>query len=178
MGTLLLLALVLSLDTFRVSLGLGALKLRPLKQAQIALVFGLCDGLAPLAGMLIGQSLLRFVSGWAEYLGPAVLGLYGVYVLFLASRCSESEEGAEPGGWIVFGLPLSLSLDNLIAGTSLGMTGFPLPLSVIIIGMMSALAALLGLRMARMAATYLAFKPEFIGGVALIGIAAALAIEK
>lgn len=178
MGTLLLLGLVLSLDTFRVSLGLGALNLRPVKQAQIAIAFGLCDGLAPLFGMLMGQFLVRYISEWTEYLGPAVLGLYGAYVLYLASRCEISDEGRDPGGWIVFGLPLSLSLDNLIAGASLGMTGFPLPLSVVVIGTCSALAALAGLRIGRIARSYLAFKPEWIGGVALIGIAVALAIEK
>ena len=57
MGTLLFLGFVLSLDSFRVSLGLGALKLRPARQAQIVLAFGLCDGLAPLVGLLMGKSI-------------------------------------------------------------------------------------------------------------------------
>src|SRR4030095_15612753 len=141
MKTLLQLGFALILDSFRVSLGLGALKMRPFRQAQIVLAFGLCDGLAPLLGILIGQSLIRFVGEWTEYLGPVVLGVYGAYVIYVAKRY-EGRETPEPGGWVVLGIPLSLSLDNLIAGASLGLLGFPLLLSVTVIGAMRALMSL------------------------------------
>jgi putative Mn2+ efflux pump MntP len=177
MVSLLLLGLVLSLDSFRVSLGLGTLRPRPAKQAQIVIAFGLCDGLAPLLGIAIGQSLTQFLSGWAEYIGPAFLALYGAFVVYSDRHWNDAGQGREPGGWIVFGLPLSLSLDNLIAGTSLGMKGFPLPLCVLVIGGCSSLAAFTGLRMGRMAGNYVPLDGEWIGGVALIAIAAVLAIE-
>jgi putative Mn2+ efflux pump MntP len=177
MATLLLLAFALSLDSFRVSLGLGALKMRPLRQVQVVLAFGLCDGLAPLVGVLIGQSLVRFVGLWTEYLGPIVLGVYGAYVVHVARRYEE-KEAAEPGGWIVLGIPLSLSLDNLIAGASLGLLGFPLLLSIAFIGGMSSLMSLAGLRLGSLAVSYLPAKAELLGGVALVVIAVTLAIEK
>ncbi len=176
MTTLLLLAFALSLDSFRVSLGLGALKLRPRRQAQIVLAFGLCDGLAPLLGMLIGQSLVRYVGAWTEYLGPIVLGLYGAYVIYVARRY-EGKGAAEPGGWIVLGIPLSLSLDNLIAGAGLGLVGFPLLLSITVIGAMSGLMSLAGLRLGRLAINYLPAKAEWLGGLALVVIAVTLALD-
>ena len=173
MGTLLLLGLVLSLDSFRVSLGLGTLRPRPVKQLQIVAAFGFCDGLAPLVGMAIGQSLGHFMSRWAGYLGPALLALCGLYVL-----CAEWRHGGkEPGGWIVLGLPLSLSLDNVLAGASL--TGLPVFLCVVVLGGCSALASLAGLRLGRTARDHIAgLDREWIGGVALIAIAVALAWEK
>jgi putative Mn2+ efflux pump MntP len=177
MATLLLLGFTLSLDSFRVSLGLGATKLRRARQAQIALAFGLCDGLAPLAGLLIGQSLVKYIGAWVEYLGPFVLCAYGVYVIYVAQRCAE-KEAHEEGRWIVLGLPLSLSLDNLIAGASLGMIGFPLVISVAVIGTMSALMSLAGLRLGSVAVNYLRIKTELLGGVALILIALTLAFDK
>ena len=177
MGMLLLLGFTLSLDSFRVSLGLGAMKLRPARQAQIALAFGLCDGLAPLVGLLIGQSLVRYVGAWAEYLGPLVLCAYGIYVIYVSRRCAGREADVDER-WIVFGIPLSLSLDNLIAGASLGMIGFPLLLSVVVIGAMSGLMSLAGLRLGSVAVNYLRIKAELISGVALIFIAIALAVEK
>ncbi len=176
MGTLLLLAFALSLDSLRVSLGLGALKLRPTRQAQIVLAFGLCDGLAPLVGLLIGQSLVAFIGSWTEHLGPLALFAYGVYVIYVARRYAGKEE-EEPSRWIVLGLPLSLSLDNLIAGASLGLVGFPLLLSVVVIGSMSALMSLAGLKLGGLATTFLKSKTELIGGVALIVVAVAMAIE-
>ena len=98
MGTLLLLGLALSLDSFRVSLGLGAMRFRLLRQAQIVVAFGLCDGLSPLVGMLIGQTLIKLLGSWTGYLGPLVLGGYGVWIIWVARRYGPSEEAQEPGG--------------------------------------------------------------------------------
>ena len=78
---------------------------------------------------------------------------------------------------MVLGLPLSLSLDNLIAGTTLGMIGFPILLSVIIIGAMSSLFSLAGLRLGKTAVNLLRFRADLIGGVVLIFIALTFVIE-
>ena len=176
MVTLLLLGFALSLDSFRVSLGLGTLKLSRLRQLQIVIAFGVCDALAPLIGLLIGQSLLKIVGPWVEHLGPLLLCAYGVYVIYIAKRCAGTETG-ETDRWMVLGLPLSLSLDNLIAGTTLGMIGFPILLSVTIIGAMSSLFSLAGLRLGKTAINLLRFRADLIGGVVLIFIALTFVIE-
>jgi len=176
MATLLLLGFVLSLDSFRVSLGLGALKLRPARQAQIVVAFGLCDGLAPLVGLLLGQSMVHYIGWWTGYFGPLALFAYGVYVIYVAKRCA-GKEATEPDHWVALGLPLSLSLDNLIAGASLGMIGFPLLPSVAVIGGMSALMSFAGLRLGSVAVNFLRINTELLGGVALVFVALALAIE-
>ena len=175
MGTLLFLAFVLSLDSFRVSLGLGALKLRRARQAQIVLAFGFCDGLAPLLGLLMGQSIVAYLGPWVEQLGPLVLCAYGVYVIYLARR-HEEKEAEQEAHWMVLGLPLSLSLDNLVAGASLGMIGFPVVISVAVIGALSALMSLAGLLLGRKA-KHLVLKSELLGGVALVLIALVMAFE-
>jgi manganese efflux pump family protein len=176
MVTLLLLGFALSLDSFRVSLGLGTLKLSRLRQLQIVIAFGVCDALAPLIGLLIGKSLLQVIGPWVEHIGPLLLCAYGVYVIYIAKRCAGSETG-ETDRWMVLGLPLSLSLDNLIAGTTLGMIGFPVLLSVTIIGAMSALLSLAGLRLGKTAVNLLRFRADLIGGVVLICIALSFVIE-
>ena len=176
MVTLLLLGFAVSLDSFRVSLGLGTLNLSRLRQLQIVIAFGVCDALAPLIGLLIGKSLLEIVGPWVEHIGPLLLCAYGVYVIYIAQRCAGSETG-ETDRWMVLGLPLSLSLDNLIAGTTLGMIGFPILLSVTIIGVMSALLSLAGLRLGRTAVNFLRFRADLIGGVVLIFIALTFVVE-
>ena len=177
MITLLALGFALSLDSFRVSLGLGALKLRPLRQLQIIIAFGVCDALAPLIGLVIGKSLLTYVGPWVEHLGPLLLCAYGVYVIYIARRCA-GREARGTDRWMVLGLPLTLSLDNLIAGTTLGMIGFPLLLSISIIGAMSALMSFIGLRLAGVAVKFLPIKEELIGGAMLIFIAFTLIVEE
>jgi putative Mn2+ efflux pump MntP len=78
---------------------------------------------------------------------------------------------------MVLGLPLSLSLDNLIAGTTLGMIGFPILLSVMIIGLMSSVLSLTGLRLGHTAINLLRIRADLIGGVVLIFIAITFVIE-
>jgi manganese efflux pump family protein len=176
MVTLLFLGFALSLDSFRVSLGLGALKLRPLRQLQIVIAFGICDALAPLIGLLIGKSLLTYVGGWIEHVGPLLLCAYGVYVIYIARRADT--ETLRLDGWMVFGLPLSLSVDNLVAGTTLGMIGFPLLLSVAIIGGMSALLSYVGLRLGGAAVNFLKTRTEMFGGMMLVFTALWLVAEE
>ena len=176
MVTLLLLGFALSLDSFRVSLGLGTLKLSRLRQLQIVIAFGVCDAIAPLIGLLIGKSLLEFVGPWVEHIGPLLLCAYGVYVIYIAKRCAGTETG-ETDRWMVLGLPLSLSLDNLIAGTTLGMIGFPILLSVTIIGAMSSLFSLAGLRLGHTTVNLLRIRADLIGGVVLVVIALTFVVE-
>jgi putative Mn2+ efflux pump MntP len=177
---LLLLGFALSLDSFRVSLGLGTLKLSRWRQLQIVIAFGVCDALAPLIGLLIGKSLLEFIGPWVEHLGPLLLCAYGVYVIYIAQRYADREvgEAGETDRWVVVGLPLSLSLDNLVAGTTLGLIGFPMLMSVVIIGAMSALFAFVGLRLGRTAVKLWPAKAELIGGVVLIAIALSFLVDE
>ncbi len=176
MVTLLLLGFALSLDSFRVCVGLGTLKLSRLRQLQIVIAFGVCDALAPLIGLLIGKSLLEFIGPWVEHLGPLLLCAYGVYVIYIAQRYAGKEAG-DADRWMVLGLPLSLSLDNLVAGTTLGMVGFPLLLSVVIIGAMSALFAFVGLKLGTTAVKLLPVRAELISGVVLIFIALTFVVQ-
>jgi len=176
MVTLLLLGFALSLDSFRVSLGLGTLQLSRLRQLQIVIAFGVCDAVAPLIGLLIGKSLLEIIGPWVEHLGPLLLCAYGVYVIYIAKRCAGTETG-ETDRWMVLGLPLSLSLDNLIAGTTLGMIGFPILLSVTIIGVMSSLLSLAGLRLGHTALNFLRIRADLIGGVVLVVIALTFVVQ-
>ncbi|HYY09551.1 MAG TPA: hypothetical protein VE781_01360, partial [Kineosporiaceae bacterium] len=61
-GSLLILGFTLSLDNFRTAIALGGLRLSWRRSVQVALVFGLCDGLAPLVGILVGHY-------WSETIG-------------------------------------------------------------------------------------------------------------
>jgi len=170
MWTLLLLGFALSLDSFRVSLGLGTMKLRLAREIQLVLAFGVCDALAPLVGLLIGQSLVKFTGAWAEHLGPLILGGYGLYMIYTGLLCAKSER-TNADRWIMFGLPLSLSLDNLVAGASLGILRFPIFISVMIIGVISGLMSLAGLRLGSTIGKLLPARAEVLGGVVLVSIA-------
>ena len=119
---LLTLGFVLSLDNFRSSLVLGGLKPAFLTSVKTSAIFGVWDGVAPVAGILIGHFLSDKLDHYSDTV--AMLGLGG-YGLLLIGKAVVSPDRADPDlRWARFGLPIPLSVDNVAAGTALGLAGF------------------------------------------------------
>jgi putative Mn2+ efflux pump MntP len=149
------------------------LPLGRLLRLRIVLSFAVCDGLAPLIGLAIGSAIVRFVAPWTGWLGPLVLGGVGLYTL-LVPREEQCQAGE---GWLCLGLPLALSLDNLIAGFGLGALGTPVVLAAAVIGLISGLMSLAGLCLSSVVSRVLPTRAEQIGGVALTALALLLALD-
>jgi manganese efflux pump family protein len=168
-GSLLILGFTLSLDNFRTAVALGGLRLGWRQSVQVALVFGVCDGLAPLVGIMVGHYWSEAIGSTAEYVGAIGLGLYGVYLLVQAWRTEAPEALDRP--WAVFGLVVPLSADNIVAGTSLGLLGFSPWLAALIFGAITALMALVGLQLGRAAAGIVRIRSDLLTGVTLVVMA-------
>jgi putative Mn2+ efflux pump MntP len=170
---LLALAVALSLDNVRAALGLGLLKPNAGHQLRIAAVFGLWDMAAPLAGLLLGRWLIAPLGPWADALGPLVLGAYGIY-LFGHSLMSAHGPERLDDRWVLLGLPLSLSLDNLVAGVGLGLLGFPVVVSDVTFGATTAVLSWLALRVGGVAARYIPGRSDRVAGLVLLVVAISL----
>ncbi|MER6149555.1 manganese efflux pump MntP [Streptomyces hirsutus] len=169
---ILVLGFVLSLDNFRVSIALGTVPFGLKRAVQVALTFGLWDAIMPLVGLLIGRRIGEAVGGVAELVGAAALGGYGLYLVISALRNPEPDELDHP--WALFGIPLTLSLDNLVAGASLGILGLSPWFSAAVFGVMTAMMSLIGLRLGRAAARLIRIRSDLLSGVTLIVAAVAL----
>jgi manganese efflux pump family protein len=169
LASLLILGFTLSLDNFRTAIALGGLRLTWRRSVQVALVFGLCDGLAPLVGILLGHYWSEAIGSTAEYVGAIGLGAYGLYLVVQAWRTEAPEELDRP--WAVFGLIVPLSADNVVAGTSLGLLGFSLWLAPLVFGVMTALMAFVGLQLGRAAAGIIRIRSDLLTGVTLVVMA-------
>ncbi len=145
----LVLGFVLSLDNFRVSIALGTVPFGVKRAVQVALTFGL-----------------------AEWVGAAALGGYGLYLVISALRNPEPDELDHP--WALFGIPLSLSLDNLLAGASLGILGLSPWFSAAVFGVTTAVMSLVGLQLGRAAARLIRIRSDLLSGVTLMIAAVAL----
>jgi putative Mn2+ efflux pump MntP len=163
---LLILGVTLSLDNFRTAIVLGALRLSRRHAVQVALVFGFWDTIAPLVGIVGGAYFAETIGSSADYVGAAVLGGYGLYLLVQAWRTPAPEELDQR--WALFGLPLPLSVDNVVAGTSLGLVGFSPWLAPPLFGVITAVMTLVGLELGRAAARYIRVRSDLLTGVALI----------
>jgi len=168
----LVLGFVLSLDNFRVSIALGTVPFSMKRAVQVALTFGLWDAIMPLVGLLIGNQIGEAVVDVADLVGAAALGAYGLYLVVSALRNPEPDELDHP--WALFGIPLTLSLDNLFAGASLGILGLSPWFSAGVFGVITAVMSLVGLRLGRAAAGLIRIRPDLLAGVTLIMAAVAL----
>jgi manganese efflux pump family protein len=172
---LLVLGFTLTLDNFRSAIAIGTVPFRLRRAVQIAVVFGIWDAVAPLVGGLLGHYVGQAIGPIAEYVGPAVMGLYGVYLLVGAIRNPEPEELDHP--WVtLFGLPLSLSVDNLLAGTGLGVLGFPPVIPAVTFGVMTAIMTFVGMCIGRFAARAIRIRADLLSGISLVSAAIVLPI--
>ncbi len=172
MWEVLVLGFVLSLDNFRISIALGTVPFGFRRAVQVALTFGLWDGVMPLAGLLVGRYVGDVLGGVAEYIGAAALGAYGLYLVLLSFRKPEPDELDHP--WALFGIPLSLSLDNLLAGSSLGLLGLSPWFSATVFGAITAVMSLVGLQLGRAAARLIRIRSDLLSGIALMASAVIL----
>ena len=169
------LGFALTWDNFRSSIALGTVPFSLRRAAQIALIFGFWDAVAPLVGGLLGRYFGEVVGPVAEYVGPVVLGTYGIYVLVGAVRHPEPAEVDHP--WVtLFGLPLALSVDNLIAGTGLGLLGISPVIPAIGFGLVTAVMSFAGLCVGRAAVRVIPVRADVLSGISLLAAAVVLPI--
>ena len=172
--SLLILGVVLSLDNFRLAIALGAFKLSWRRALRMAVVFGFWDGFSPLVGLLIGRYFGQEIGPVADTLGPIVLLVYGLY-LVVRSLQTEAPEGLDER-MALFGLPLSLSVDNLLAGTGLGMLGYPPVFTAAVFGMITVLMTFVGLQLGGVAARFIPIRSDLLSGMGLSIMAVVLVL--
>src|SRR5262249_55325891 len=148
----------LSLDNFRSSLVLGGLKPTFRQSVKTSAIFGVWDGVAPLVGILIGEFLSNKIAGRAETIAMIGLAAYGV---FLITRAVVSPERADPDlRWARFGLPIPLSIDNIVGGAALGLAGYSPWLAPIIFAVITFGMSLAGHQIGRTLASAVGFIPK------------------
>jgi putative Mn2+ efflux pump MntP len=175
----LIIGVLAGVDNFRAGMGAGALSIDPLRRKQMMLYFLIFESMMPTLGLLVGNSIgeLTTADHLANLIGSAILGALGVYVILNSTlkgkaEKKEKEKKVLQSYWIIIGLPISLSFDNFFAGTGLGVLGFPIMLSAIIIGGISGLMSVAGLRMGAAVKRKLASeKTDVVSGVFLLAIA-------
>jgi manganese efflux pump family protein len=172
--SLLILGFVLSLDNFRLAIALGAFQLSWRRALRIAVVFGLWDGVSPLVGLLIGSYFGEEIGPVADIVGPIVLLVYGLYLVVRSLQTEAPEDLDER--MALFGIPLTLSLDNLLAGTGLGMLGFPPVFTAAVFGTITALMTFVGLQLGGVVARFIPIRSDLLSGAGLSIVAVVLVL--
>ena len=175
MFALLSLGFTLSLDNFRTSIVLGGMKPTLLRSVKTSAIFGLWDGVAPAVGILVGHYLSQKIDSTSDTIAAIGLGGYGLFVLV---RAVLSPEHADPDlRFATRGLPLPLSVDNVTAGTALGLAGFSPWLAPILFGTITFFMSVAGHQVGRTVAHFIPrLRTDLLTGIGFVTMAVFLVV--
>ena len=147
---------------------------------RVSLVFVLFEGGMPLIGLGLGSALARGIGQVAGYLAAAaVIGIGG---WMLVARGDGDEERAArvltSHGLALAGLGISISLDELAIGFSIGLLHLPVTAVIVAIAAQAFLAAQLGLALGARIAERWRELAEKGAGIVLILLGIYLATEQ
>ena len=180
MPKLILFVLPLGLDTFAVAAALGMRGLPPRARLRVSLLMSGFEMAMPVVGLLLGHALGTLVGSAADYVAIGVLALLVAWMLLNEDEAEGEKVGqlASGHGLALLALGLSISLDELAIGFTIGLLHLSLWLAVILIGAQAFLFAQIGLRLGARLNETLRERAEQLAGLALLGLAVLLAVEK
>lgn len=184
--TIILVAVVLGLDAFSLSLGLGLQGRARAYGLKFSAMVGLFHIIMPLIGLNLGLTVGKFLGIWASRLGAVILAYIAVDFIIKGYRESRPhnysfKEGksiiAQPndsnrenwGNMLLLGI--SVSIDALTVGFSLGTFKMPIIITVIIMGMVAAIMTMLGFIGGRIFSRLVGSYAQMAGGLVLAALA-------
>lgn len=179
-----LIALVvpLGLDTFAVAAALGMSGLTREDRLRVTAVFTVFEMGMPLVGFGVGAVAGNVAGTAADYIAIAILIALGVYMLW--PRHDDRDEPGRVGllartrGFAAIGLGISISLDELAIGFSLGLLRFPVLLVIVSIGIQTLVVTQAGLRLGSRIGEVVRERAERLAGVILAGLGVVLLVQR
>ncbi len=174
------LVLPLCLDTFAVAAALGMTGLGEGERWRIGLLFAAFEGGMPLVGLATGVGLGQLLGSYADYIAIAALVGIGTYMLLADDEKERARirklVNARGVAWI--GLGISISLDELAIGFTLGLVHVPIAAAVILIAIQAFVVSQIGFQLGRRVGEGFREGAERLAGLVLIAIAAALFLSR
>ncbi len=174
---LLAFVLPLGLDSFAVAAAIGAAQaMTAWQRLRICLVFVIFEGGMPLIGLGLGAALARGLGQVASYVAGAGVIAVGAWTLLRSDEDEEEKAGRLTGshGLALIGLGVSISLDELAIGVTIGLVHLPLTAVIVAIAVQAFIAAQLGLAIGARIGERWRERAERLAGIALILLGAYL----
>lgn len=177
---LIALVLPLGLDTFAVAAALGAVGGSAANRLRISFLFTAFEAAMPLVGLGLGAPLAHLIGPAADYVAIGVLLVFGIYMLAADEDDEEDRiaDLAQARGMGALALGISISLDELAIGFTLGLLRVPAALVIVLIAAQAFIVTQLGLRLGQRLSERLREGAEKLAGAALTGLALVLIAEK
>ena len=179
MARVIALVLPLGLDTFAIAAALGMTRLTTAQRIRFGLLFAAFEGGMPVIGLLVGVGLGRVIGGWSEYVAIAALAGLGLYMLFGRDEDDERvRKLVTSTGTAMVVLGLSVSLDELAIGFSLGLLNVPIVPAIVLIAAQAFIVSQVGFAIGGKVGEATREGAERLAGAVLVVIAGALLVAK
>jgi putative Mn2+ efflux pump MntP len=177
---LIALVLPLGLDTLAVAAALGAAGISPSSRLRISGLFTAFEAGMPLIGLAVGAPLGHAIGSAADYLAISVLLAFGIYALLSADDDEQTQltQVTQIHGAKALLLGISISLDELAIGLTLGLLRLPIALVVILIAFQAFLVTQLGLGLGHRLSERFRENAERLAGATLATLGLVLLAEK
>ncbi len=178
---LLAFVLPLGLDSFAVAAAIGAVQVTSVWQRlRISLVFMIFEGGMPLIGLGLGTALAHGIGQVADYLAGAAVIAIGAWMLLAGGKDEKAETRRliSSRGLALIMLGISISLDELAIGFTIGLVHIPVITVTLAIALQAFLAAQLGLAIGARISERWRERAEQVAGITLILLGAYLIAEQ
>jgi len=174
--------LPLALDTFALAAALGVAGLARRERLRVSLIFSFFEAGMPVVGFLAGGALGQFLGRFAGFAGIGFLAFAGALLLWPGGDEAKERHRlqllSKVRGIAILSLGLSISIDELTIGFSLGLLGFALVATIAWIAVQAFAAAQLGMWIGGRLSEAAREKTETLAGVLLVAMAVVLLMAK
>lgn len=167
--SLIFMSLALGMDAFSVSLGLGLREIRLKRIAIIGFNIGVLHVIFPFLGIIVGQYLSKSVGDLTTLAGGILLVFIGTH-MFLSAFNYELRSLAQPYGFPLFILMVTVSIDSFPVGLGLGLSGMENAFALLLFGSTTMILSWVGMLVGRKVQGFLGAYSEILGGSILIVI--------
>ncbi|MEN1941309.1 manganese efflux pump MntP family protein [Luteimonas sp. MJ246] len=181
--SILMLGIAMSTDAFAAAVGKGAAMRTPrLRDAlRAGLIFGVIEGLTPLAGWALGTAAAPYVTTWDHWIAFTVLTLLGLRMAWVGLRDDGDDAplGARSrhGFWALAATGFATSIDAMAVGVGLAFLDVNIIAVAATIGLTTLVMVTLGILLGRALGALAGKRAEAGGGVLLMVIGAWILFE-
>lgn len=189
--TLILLTIGLSMDAFAVAIckGLAMEKITLKKAFIVGIWFGGFQALMPMIGYILGVQFEKLINAIAPWIAFVLLAIIGINMIreALSKKCDSKESTNTLGIKEMFVMAVATSIDALAVGVTFALVpvglsndisvGINTMIACGIIGIITLLLSMIGVKVGNIFGTKYKSKAEFAGGIILILLGIKILLE-
>ena len=174
-----LIAIGLAMDAFAVSICKGLAMKTPSLRSMIiiGIWFGGFQMLMPIVGYYLGESFYQYIADIDHWVAFGFLLLIGLNMIREALTGEEEDVDDSIGFKIMLLLAIATSIDALAVGISIAMEGADIWVDASIIGIITLIISIIGVKLGSIVGDRYSSKAELAGGIILILIGLKILLE-